>query len=193
MKKWLSIAAATSILLIGCTTTQETKTSTTQQVIAPDGLYNKVKDLEKVQAKVKKVVDGDTIIVDNKGQEKKVRMLLLDTPESVKPNEAPMPYGKEASHYTKQLLEGKIVELVYDKGQKQDHYQRDLAYVFLNGKCVESEILREGLGIVRYVKEPNTTLYEDFKQAQEEAKKEKKGVWSKNGYVTQKGKETSYN
>lgn len=71
MKKWLSIAAATSILLIGCTTTQETKTSTTQQVIAPDGLYNKVKDLEKVQAKVKKVVDGDTIIVDNRGQEKK--------------------------------------------------------------------------------------------------------------------------
>ncbi|MEI4617345.1 hypothetical protein [Bacillus cereus] len=48
MKKWLCIAAATSILLIGCITTQETKTITTQQAIAPDGLYNKVKDLEKV-------------------------------------------------------------------------------------------------------------------------------------------------
>ncbi|HDX9577665.1 TPA: thermonuclease family protein [Bacillus pseudomycoides] len=73
----------------------------------------------------------------------------MDRPESVKPDEKPMKYGKEASDYTKKILEGKSIELVYDKGEKEDHYQRQLAYVFLDSKCVEVDILKQGLGVVR--------------------------------------------
>lgn len=101
-------------------------------------------------------------------------MLLLDTPESVKPNEKPMKYGKEASDYTKKLLEGKSVELVYDKGEKEDHYHRQLAYVFLDGKCVEADILKQGLGVVRYIKTPNTTLYDELKKSRRKLRKIRK-------------------
>lgn len=198
IKHILGTLAITSMLLTGCSSTPKTSinvsnTATAKQTQLADGLYDKVKGLEKTPAKVKRVVDGDTLAVEVKGQEKKVRMLLLDTPESVKPNEKPMKYGKEASDYTKKLLEGKSVELVYDKGEKEDHYQRQLAYVFLDGKCIEADIIQQGLGVVRYVKTPNTTLYDDLKKVQEEAKKNKKGVWSINGYVSEKGKETIYN
>ncbi|MEK7019578.1 thermonuclease family protein [Bacillus sp. FSL R9-9410] len=201
VKKWIGVLTVTSMLLTGCATANKTATNTTNTSSQPVGTeqkqvadesYNKVKDLEKVQAKVKRVVDGDTLVAEVKGTEKKVRMLLLDTPESVKPNEKPMKYGKEASDYTKKLLEGKSVELVYDKGEKEDHYHRQLAYVFLDGKCVEADILKQGLGVVRYIKTPNTTLYDELKKVQEEAKKDKKGVWSINGYVLEKGKETLY-
>lgn len=191
----LIMAILVGIMLVSCSNkeapnAEKTAASQAQKIEYQD----KIKDLEKVTAKVKKVVDGDTLTVDIKGKETKIRMLLLDTPESVKPGEKqPMKYGKEASAYTKKLLEGKNVELFYDIGQKEDLYKRELAYVYLDGKCVEADILRQGLGVVRYVNKPSVTLYDDLKSAQEEAKKAKKGVWSIEGYVIERGQEAFYN
>ncbi|HEF7292997.1 TPA: thermonuclease family protein [Bacillus cereus] len=183
------------IMLVSCSNKEAPNVETTAASQAQKIEYqDKIKSLEKVTAKVKKVVDGDTLTVDIKGKETKIRMLLLDTPESVKPGEKqPMKYGKEASAYTKKLLEGKSVELFYDIGQKEDLYKRELAYVYLDGKCVEADILRQGLGVVRYVNKPSVTLYDDLKSAQEEAKKAKKGVWSIEGYVIERGQEAFYN
>ena len=59
---------------------------------------------------------------------KKVRLIGIDTPETVKPNTPVQPYGKEASNYSKQHLNGKDVYLEYDK-EKEDRYGRTLAYV----------------------------------------------------------------
>lgn len=152
--------------------------------------------LETVEATVQKVIDGDTIevvaITANKdvdvrvGQLFKARYLLLDSPESVG-ERAPMPFGKEASTYHKQLVEGKKVTLIYDKGDKTDKYGRHLAYVMLDNKLVQQQILEEGYGIIRYVNPPNTTFLSYLKDFEKNARVAHKNVWSIPNYVTTDG------
>ena len=64
---------------------------------------------------VERVVDGDTFVANKDGKEIKVRMIGMDTPETVKPNTPVQPYGKEASNYTKKALTHQNVYLEYDK------------------------------------------------------------------------------
>jgi Micrococcal nuclease (thermonuclease) homologs len=83
-----------------------------------------------VQAVVDRVVDGDTVVVILDGKQERVRMIGVDTPETVKPNTPPQPYGKEASDHTKRELTGKTVWLEFD-ASPTDRYQRWLAYIWL--------------------------------------------------------------
>ena len=81
---------------------------------------------------VDRVVDGDTFVAKkSNGEQIKVRLIGVDTPETVKPNTPVQPYGKEASNYSKQHLNNKDVYLEYDK-EKEDRYGRTLAYVWLD-------------------------------------------------------------
>ena len=91
------------------------------------------------------VIDGDTFIFQDKnGEEMKVRMIGIDTPESVHPDETKnTEEGKQASEYTKGRLEGKEIGLEFDI-QKEDQYGRTLAYVWLDGKLFNKELLSEG-------------------------------------------------
>lgn len=188
MKRFL-VLLLISIVLVSCSQTEATNKEVS--VIAQE-YETAIKGLEKEQAKVIHVRDGDTIDVITKDKKKQaIRMLLLDTPESVKKGVPVMPYGKESSTFTKRLLEDKDVTIVYDKGQRKDNYNRLLAYVFINGECAEAKIIRNGYGIVAYVHEPNTTLLSLLQKEQEQAKKEKLNVWSKDGYVTSKGYNTN--
>jgi micrococcal nuclease len=83
-----------------------------------------------------RVVDGDTIILSN-GE--KVRLIGVDTPETVRPNTPVEYYGKEASAFTKKMVEGKPVRLEYD-WQQRDKYGRLLAYVYLmDGTFINAE------------------------------------------------------
>ncbi len=88
------------------------------------------------EATVLYVVDGDTIVVDNNGNEEKIRMIGVNTPESVHSDESKnTPEGKEASDFTKtQLKEGMTVYLQYDE-EKEDQYGRILAYIWLTDDC----------------------------------------------------------
>ncbi|MFP3386730.1 thermonuclease family protein, partial [Tritonibacter sp. SIMBA_163] len=63
----------------------------------------------------------------------------------------------------------------------------------VDGKCIQTELLREGLAIIRYVKESNTSLYDEFKQAESEARSQRKGVWAITDYVVQRERESFYN
>ena len=64
------------------------------------------------QYKVIRVVDGDTIVVDYQGKHEKVRLLCVNTPESVHPDKKQnIPMGKVASNYAKKKLGGKYVEI----------------------------------------------------------------------------------
>jgi micrococcal nuclease len=91
---------------------------------------------------VERVVDGDTIVVNPavSGTEN-VRLLGVDTPETVDPNEPVEPYGPEASAFTKQQLEGERVTLIFDQ-ERTDQYDRVLAYVRISG---QSETFNETL------------------------------------------------
>lgn len=111
---------------------------------------------------VTRVVDGDTIVVDIDGTAETVRLIGVDTPESVHPDaDKNTEAGVAASDYTKAALEGKEVELELDV-QERDKYGRLLAYVYLDGVMYNKTLLEEGVAdIATYP--PNVKYVDDFK------------------------------
>ncbi|MER2456492.1 endonuclease YokF [Bacillus subtilis] len=142
---------------------------------------------ELVDVTLDRAVDGDTIKVSYNGNVDTVRYLLIDTPETKKPNSCVQPYGKDASKRNKELVSSGKLQLEFDKGDRRDKYGRLLAYVYVDGKSVQETLLKEGLARVAYVYEPNTKYIDQFKKDEQEAKTEKLSIWSKNGYVTDRG------
>ena len=121
---------------------------------------------------VERVVDGDTIIVEGVGR---VRLIGVDTPESVHPRRPVEFFGKEASAFTKRMLEGQHVRLEYDQ-ERTDRYGRTLAYVHLpDGTFVNAEIIRQGYGHA-YTRFPFRYL-DQFRQYEREARNAGHGLW----------------
>ncbi len=94
-------------------------------------------------ASVTRVVDGDTIEVRLGGQLEKVRLIGVDTPESVKPGTPVQCYAKAASAETERLLEGRQVSLKFD-AERRDRYGRLLAYVYRDGLFVNAALVERG-------------------------------------------------
>jgi micrococcal nuclease len=93
---------------------------------------------------VTRVIDGDTIEVRIDGGYEDVRLIGVDTPETVKPDTPVQCFGERASHFTKRLLTGRRVRLDFGV-ERHDVYGRLLAYVRLGRRFVESMLLRRGL------------------------------------------------
>jgi micrococcal nuclease len=146
--------------------------------------------VNKGSVKVVEVVDGDTIKVQMNGKTETVRLLLVDTPESVHPTKPVQPFSKEASQFTKELLNGADVELELGIGER-DKYGRLLAYVYADGKSVQEALLEKGLARVAYIYEPNTKYVDEYQDIQSKAQKEGVGIWSLENYVQEDGYETS--
>jgi micrococcal nuclease len=127
---------------------------------------------------VKRVVDGDTIALEN-GQ--KVRYLNVDTPETVAPNTPVQCFGPEASEFNKKLVKGQSVWLVSDQENK-DRYGRWLRFVFTSSEVgnleesVNAKLVKGGYAKVSIYK-PNDTYEEEFYQWQQEAQEKEKGLW----------------
>lgn len=125
------------------------------------------------------VVDGDTIKVWG---DKTVRLLGIDTPETVDPRRPVGCFGKEASNETKSLLSGKEVILQKDVSET-DKYKRLLRYIYLpldNGQIlfINDYLVREGYAkVLTYP--PDIKFNEQFRQAETEAKNNKKGLWGR--------------
>jgi len=118
------------------------------------------------------VIDGDTIVLNNT---EKVRLIGVDTPETKHPQKPVEYFGKEASAFTKKILEGKTVRVEYDQEAK-DKYGRTLAYVYLeDGTFLNAEIIKQGYGHA-YTKFPFKYL-EEFRQYEREARENKRGLW----------------
>lgn len=111
---------------------------------------------------VTRVIDGDTIEVNYNGTLEKVRLIGVDTPESVHPDSSKnTEEGILASDYTKEHLEGKQVGLEFDV-QQRDQYGRLLAYVWVDGKMYNKTLLEDGVAnIATYP--PNVKYVDDFK------------------------------
>lgn len=125
---------------------------------------------------VTKVVDGDTIDVEYKDEKYKVRLLCVDTPESVKQGVDIQPYGKEASEFLESEVLGKKVKLVFEKGLR-DRYSRLLAHVITEDKNhINSMLIRNGYARVEIVS-PNRAFKDYFYSLQETAIQEGKGFW----------------
>ncbi len=142
--------------------------ATDQEGIVPGGT---------IKVEVDRIVDGDTIRALYQGEQYKVRLLCIDTPESVKENVQEQPYGKKATERLKELIDGKNVQMVFEK-EVRDRYDRLLAYVLLeDGVCVNALMVSEGYARVNTVK-PNTVHKDYFIGLMEEAIGEKIGLWS---------------
>ena len=121
---------------------------------------------------VLRVIDGDTLLLTN-GE--KLRLIGVDTPETKHPRKTVQRFGREASLFTKRVVEGKEVHLGYD-WPKRDKYGRLLAYVYLpDGAFLNAEIIKQGYGFA-YTKYPFKFL-EEFRKYEREARENKKGLW----------------
>ena len=140
-----------------------------------------------VKATVTRVIDGDSLDVElENGKEETLRLLLVDTPETVHPSKPVMPVGKKASNFAKEYLTGKKVKLEFD-GNKRDKYDRLLVYLWVNGENFNQLLLEKGLARLAYVYDPPYTHHKEFTKAQNRAKDKEIGIWSFDGYVTEDG------
>lgn len=132
---------------------------------------------EEKEAKVKRVIDGDTFVIENgtsKGE--KVRLIGIDAPETRRTARKEIGYyGQEAKEYLTSMLNGKQVKLVFDVG-KRDRYGRLLAYVYLGKKFVNRDLVEQGYA-VSYTLAPNVQYADLFVKLERQARREKRGLW----------------
>jgi micrococcal nuclease len=130
------------------------------------------------EAVVKRVVDGDTIVVHLGGRDERVRLIGIDTPETVDPREPVQCFGKEASAYTKHLLPpGTIVRLERDV-EARDRYDRLLAYVYRvsDGLFVNLALARDGYAQQLTIP-PNVAYVDEIRAAVADARNGRRGLW----------------
>jgi endonuclease YncB( thermonuclease family) len=154
---------------------------------------------ERANVRVLHVVDGDTIDIaftdpdqlerlpesikrrwlgkDNTGvRALRVRLIGIDTPETVHPSKPVQAYGKQASDAAKSLLQDADVELGFDE-ELWDKYDRLLAYVYLSsGETAQAVLLRGGLAYA-YLRFP-FAFREEFVAYEHEAQAARLGLWS---------------
>ena len=123
------------------------------------------------EAKVTRVVDGDTIELDDG---RKVRYLLVDTPETTSGHNDC--YGSNAVQFNTDLVLNKTVELSYDV-ECTDRYGRTLAYVIVDGQEVNSLIIQRGFGCVLHISPDGDARADEFKAYETEAKTKNAGLW----------------
>ena len=125
------------------------------------------------------VVDGDTIIVVEHGKDVHVRLIGVDTPETKDPRKPIQRFGQEATKFTTALVRGRPVTLTLDPATSPvDRYGRMLAYVVVDGKLLNREIIAQGYGHA-YTKYPfDAKRMEEFRAAEREARQHKRGLWA---------------
>ena len=128
---------------------------------------------------VTKVTDGDTLHIAMDGRDEKVRLIGINTPETVDPRTAVQCFGKEASLRMKDLAGGKIVRLEYDDTQNlRDAYDRILAYVYLeDGEMLNRKMVAEGYAYEYTYLKPYK-YQSEFRQLQTLARTNARGLWA---------------
>ena len=203
---FLSSGLAISILFTGCsngdqnTVTNQTQikdstSSNSQVTVESNSSYQSAsKEVPKgsVKATVERVVDGDTmkLKLDKTKEVVTLRLLLVDTPESVKKGVDPQPYSIEASNFAKNTL--KAGDTVYIEYDKTDKYDRHLGYLWYysndnsNWQMFNETLISQGYARVGYIYSQKRHL-DEFYKAQDCAKSNKLNIWSVDGYVTDRG------
>jgi micrococcal nuclease len=128
-----------------------------------------------VDARVVRVVDGDTIVARVDGSDEYVRYIGVDTPETVKPDTPVQCYGPRASDENHRLAEGRTVRLVFDQ-EVRDDYGRLLAYVHAGKRFVNAELVRGGFARTLAIA-PNTSHAGEFQRLATKAARAGRGLW----------------
>ncbi|WP_313639650.1 thermonuclease family protein [Paenibacillus sp.] len=193
----VKICLAITLLLgiaTGCTITEpstpdQAPSITTSPSPKSDAIEKNIEEDNKrlLDAKVTRVVDGDTMKLTIDGKKETIRLLLVDTPESVNPNiPEPQPFSIEASDYAKKMLTDKDVQIELDVSER-DKYGRLLCYLYIDGKMFNELLLEQGYARVAYVFAPNTKYVDQFRAIQDKAREQGIGIWSIENYAQNNG------
>jgi len=133
--------------------------------------------VEEESGTVSRVIDGDTIQVALLDRRETVRLIGVDTPESVHPRKPVERFALEASAFVRQRASGKRVRMTGEPGTpNRDRYGRLLRYVYLDdGVLLNSEIIALGYGFA-YTKYPFGRM-EEFRALERQAREQRKGLW----------------
>lgn len=130
---------------------------------------------------VKRVIDGDTITVEVLGREQTVRLIGINTPETVDPRRGVECFGKEAARETKEILKSRKVKLVKDISET-DKFKRLLRYVYValddgNLLFLNDYLVRMGFATVSTYP-PDVSFVSRFEEAQRQAISQNHGLWA---------------
>lgn len=129
---------------------------------------------------VTSVVDGDTIHVKfDDGHSETIRLLGIDTPETHHPTKPVQCFGPEAEQFTRTQLDQKNIRLEYD-AEQFDKYKRTLAYVYLDNKMFNEELVDKGYARILSIA-PNTKHAHELVGKELDAQQNNRGLW---GYCT---------
>ncbi len=127
---------------------------------------------------VTKVVDGDTIVVKIGDTEEHIRLIGVNTPETVDPRKKVQCFGAEASAWLKNVLASTSVTLVADPTQEdRDRYGRLLRYVYLDDTLINGEIIQAGYGY-EYTYQKPYQMQKEFKDSENYARLGGIGLWA---------------
>jgi micrococcal nuclease len=127
------------------------------------------------RARVVRAVDGDTIEVRVDGEVEDVRLIGIDTPETVKPGAPVECFGPRASEFTHRLMDGRGIRLVFGV-ERRDVYGRLLAYAYVGPRFVNAELARRGLARTLTIL-PNSLHSGLFERLQRRAARSGRGLW----------------
>ena len=173
----LLVAALGAALLPGCSA-GEPSTPITEGAGSATSITVGAGAAQDANALMVRTVDGDTIVVELEGSEERVRLIGIDTPESVAEERPDQCYGAEASDEVQRLLPPGT-ELVLERDvEPRDQYGRLLAYVYRaeDQLFVNEVLVRDGFaGILSYP--PNDTYAQRFRTLEAAARQAGTGLW----------------
>lgn len=186
-KRWVAagiILLVVSLIVALAVGAQSQNNGTVSESEAASISTNSIEDeqIEEVEYyQVAKVIDGDTVDVKIGGKTERIRIIGLDTPETVDPRKTVECFGQEASQKAKSILEGASVRLEPDSTQDdRDKYGRLLRYIFLeDGTNFSKLMIAEGYGH-EYTYNIPYKYQSEFKAAEKEARDNSRGLWSEN-------------
>jgi micrococcal nuclease len=129
--------------------------------------------LDEATYSVRRAIDGDTLLLSNGAR---VRLIGVDSPETVKPDWPVEPWGPEAAQFTRDFVAGGVVRLQFDH-ERLDRFDRFLAYVWVDDRMLNEELLKAGLARAELRFRYSPSMKRRFEKAEEEAKIERRGIW----------------
>ena len=124
--------------------------------------------------RVARVVDGDTLLLEGGAR---VRLLGVDTPETKHPSRPVEPLGLEAAEFVRRQVEGRDVTLRFDR-ERRDAYQRILAYVYVDDRLLNEELIRAGYSRAETHFPYSEQMKRRFREAEADARDARRGGWA---------------
>ena len=174
-----TVGVAAVVVLAACSDGQAATPTTVLSTLDPTATPSSPIPAGTRQSSVVRVVDGDTVDVSIGGAVERIRLIGIDTPETVDPRRPVQCFGKEASDRAKQLLDGETVWVEADQSQgERDSFGRTLAYLWLaDGRLFNHLMIKDGYAH-EYTYNLPYKYQTEFKQAEREARDFMRGLWS---------------